>query len=82
MLKLFKNKEEKEKFVSTYSNPFESSKVQKIEFTIEKSFWTNGEVKYKSCTRFNSNSTTGYHRMEADTFPQIIEQTEAFIRSL
>lgn len=82
MLNLFKKKGQKEEFINTYSNPFCSDKVKKIEFTIEKSYWTNGEIKYKSCVSFDSGSTTGYHRIEAASFPEIVEKTEAFIHSL
>lgn len=82
MLDLFRNKEQKKEFLSTYENPFKSDKVKKIEFTIENSFWTNGKTAFKSCTRFDSGSTTGHHRLEADSFPEIVEKTESFIRSL
>lgn len=81
-MQLFKSKEQKKNFVSTYENPFKSDKVKKIEFTIENSFWTNGVTRYKSCIQFESTSTTGYHRMEANSFPELVEQTEAFIQSL
>jgi hypothetical protein len=82
MLEIFKSKEQKKEFVSTYQNPFQSDKIKKIEFTIEKSFFTNNQTKYKSCINFDTGATTGYHRMEANSFPEIVEQTEAFIRSL
>jgi len=82
MLELFKNKEQKKDFVTTYENPFQSDRVKKIEFTIESSFWTNHKTTFKSCILFDTGDTTGYHRMEASGFPEIVEQTEAFIRSL
>lgn len=82
MLEIFKSKEQKKEFVSTYQNPFQSDKIKKIEFTIEKLFWDNNQTKYKSCIKFDTGATTGYHRMEANSFPEIIEQTEAFIMSL
>lgn len=82
MLEIFKSKEQKKEFVSTYQNPFQSDKIKKIEFTIEKSFWTNNQTKYMSCINFDTGATTGHHRMEANSFPEIVEQTEAFIRSL
>ena len=82
MLSIFKSKEQKEEFVSSYRNPFTSDKVKKIEFTIEKSFWTNDKTVYKSCVHFDSGSTTGYHRMEANSFTEIVGQTELFISSL
>lgn len=80
MLEIFKSKKQKKEFASMYQNPFQSDKIQKIEFTIEKSIF--GNTKYKSLIRFHTGATTGYHRMEANTFPEIVEQTEAFIRSL
>lgn len=82
MLSIFKSKEQKEEFVSSYRNPFASDKVKKIEFTIEKSFWTNGLTEYKSCVYFDSGATTGSHRMKANSFTEIVEQTELFISSL
>ena len=81
MMQLFKDENQKENFVSTYQNPFHSDKVKQIEFTIEYSIWTK-EIEYKSRVRFESGTTTGYHRIQAASFPQIVEQTEAFIRSL
>lgn len=82
MLELFKNKEQKKDFITTYEDPFQSDKVRKIEFTIENSFWTSNKTAFKSCIKFDTEATTGYHRMEANSFPEIVEQTEAFIRSL
>lgn len=82
MLELFKNKEQKKDFITTYENPFQSDKVKKIELTIENSFWTSNKTTFKSCVKFATRETTGYHRMEANNFPEIVEQTEAFIRSL
>lgn len=82
MLELFKNKEQKKDFTTTYENPFQSDKVKKIEFTIENSFWTSNKTTFKSCINFKTGATTAYHRMEANSFPEIVEQTEAFIRSL
>lgn len=82
MLEIFKSKEQKKEFVSMYQNPFQSNKIEKIGITIEKSFWTNNQTKYKSCIHFDTGATTGCHRMEANSFPEIVEQTEAFIRSL
>ena len=52
MFKIFKSKEQKKEFISTYQNPFQSDKIQKVEFVIEKSFWTNGLIKFKSCISF------------------------------
>lgn len=82
MLEIFKSKEQKKEFVSTYQNPFKSDKIKKIEFTIEKSFWTNDTTKYRSCVSFDTGATNGYHRLEANSFPEIVEITEAFINSL
>lgn len=81
MVELFSDKEQKKDFVSNYQNPFQSDKVKKIEFTIEHSIWT-GKIEFESCVRFQSGDTSGYHRIQASSFPEIVEQTEAFIRSL
>ena len=82
MLDLFENEEQKKDFITTYENPFQSDKIRKIEFTIEKSFWTNHKIAFKSCISFDTGATTGYHRMEANSFPEIVKQTEAFVKSI
>ncbi len=81
MVQLFADNEQKKDFVSTYQNPFQSDKVKQIDFTIENSIWTK-QIEFKSRVRFETGTTTGYHRMQASSFPEIVEQTEAFIRSL
>lgn len=80
--KLKISEDNKNSFVSSYTNPFQSDKIKKIEFTIEKSYWTNDNTKYESCIRFSANNTTAYHRIEAESFDQLIKITEEFIKNL
>ncbi len=82
MLKIFKNKKQKEQFVTSYENPFKLDKIKKIEFVIEKSFWTNDKIRYKSMIMFDTGNTTAYQNMEAASFIENVEQTEKFIQSL
>ncbi len=84
MIDIFKNKEQKEEFISTYQDPFRSDKVESIIFKIEKSMWSsdNGKINHRSLIRFKSGNTSGDHKIEADNFPELVEKTESFIRSL
>jgi len=72
MLEIFKSKEQKQQFVSSYQNPFDSKKIKKIEFVIENSFWTSNETAYKSRIDFDSGKTTGSHRIEANSFNELV----------
>lgn len=82
MLDIFKSKDQKKEFISSYQNPFQSDKIKRIEFTIEKSFWTNNKTLYRSCVSFDTGATTGNPRIEAESFTELVEVTEAFIGSL
>lgn len=82
MLDIFKNKEQKKEFVSTYQNPFKSDKVKKIWFIIENSYWTDHKTSYSSNIDFATGSTTGCHKIKADSFTELVAKTEAFIESL
>jgi len=81
-MELFRDNDQKDQFISNYQNPFSPEKVRKIEFTIENNIWGDRKTEYKSLVSFNNGDTSGYHRIKADSFVDIINQTEAFIKSL
>lgn len=82
MLEIFKNDKEKPEFVSDYQNPFQSDNIEKIMFTIEKSWWTDGKTTYRSSINFKTKLTTGTHRIDASSFTELIAKTESFVKSL
>lgn len=77
---LFKNEKE-EKFLSTYSNPFNSDKLECVTLRINKSIWSK-KVEYTARIDFKSGDTSGDHKIKANDFHELIKNTEQFIKSL
>jgi|LakMenEpi03Aug12_release.lakeMendotaPanAssembly.Ray.scaffolds.fasta_scaffold962431_3 hypothetical protein len=82
MLNIFNNSEEEKKFISSYSNPFKSDKVDKIEFTIGRKLFTENEIEYTASIRFKNGNSTGYQKIESSDFVSLVRETESFIKSL
>ena len=84
-LSLFENQQEREKAKSTladFSNPFNSNSVQCIHMYIEKSMWTPYNIEYQASIEFKSGSTSGKQKIVAESFPQLVEKVEAFVKNL
>lgn len=82
MLNIFDNSEEEKKFISSYSNPFKSDKVDSIDFTIDKNMFDKNKIQYKARIRFINGNSTGYQNIESTDFVSLVKETELFIKSL
>lgn len=78
---LFDSESEKESFISTYKDPFNSGNVEKITMRIGAG-WFGGDIKYKATIDFKNGDTEGVQRLVAEDFPSLVREVELFIKSL
>lgn len=81
MITLFKKDSEKADFVTSFKNPFQSDRIETITFEIENYSWRNG-VRFNARVSFRNGDTSGWHRIEADSFNELLDKTKTFVDSL
>ncbi len=80
-MKIFKNDKEKTEFVTSFSDPFDQSCVERITFQIRKA-WPTKKNEYTATVWFKKNNTSGNHDLETKDFPSLVKAVESFIKSL
>ena len=74
--------EERQKFMSDYSNPFTSEKITNISFDIRKETSFMYPQLCKATVWFKSGDTSGHHDIVADDFAALCYKVQDFIESL
>lgn len=76
------SEEQKERFISTFQDPFKKGCIKKIWFMIGEDIFHEGVIIYECDIKFKSGNTKGEHFIEAEDFPSLIKKAEDFIKSL
>jgi len=74
-------KEEQSAFINTFSNPFQSGKVDGITIFITRELFTEG-IKYWAQIKFKNGNSAGTQKIEAEDFCSLVQRIEQFIKSL
>jgi hypothetical protein len=72
-----------ETFLTDFKNPFQKNRIESIWIQIRRKNWSlGGEIVFEATVKFINGNTKGEQVIAGETFAQLIEKVNAFVKSL